>query len=149
MVGVNKYPNLMETVSEKTLCHKVPDSDPKLLVPRRAGLELELIRANTEELVNERGDRPVVEFASFGNLGMRKARAGFAFDFLGIAGYAMEEEKSYDSVLSAAKKSASSKSDIVVMCSSDDDYKTSALEFINTFRSLNHTKILVLAGFPC
>ena len=148
MVGVNKYPNLMETVPEKTLCHKVPDSDPKLLVPRRAGLELELIRANTEEFVNQRGDRPVVEFASFGNLGMRKARAGFAFDFLGIAGYAMEEEKSYDSALSAAEKSASSKSDIVVMCSSDDDYKTSALEFINTFRSLNHTKILVLAGFP-
>lgn len=70
LVGVNKYPNLMEELNSEVLCKEIPTSDPKLLKPRRAGLELEVIRSKTEAFVAERGYRPVVEFASFGNLTM-------------------------------------------------------------------------------
>ena len=146
LVGVNKYPNLMEDLNPEILCKDVSQSSSKLLKPRRSGLELEVIRSKTEAFVEERGYRPVVEFASFGNLAMRKARAGFAFDFLGVGGYKMEEEKSYASAKIAAETSASSSSDIVVICSSDQDYVDSALEFVKTFRSINSHKVLILAG---
>jgi methylmalonyl-CoA mutase len=79
---------------------------------------------------------------------MRKARAGFAFDFLGVGGYEMEEEKSYSSAKIAAETSASSSSDIVVICSSDQDYVDSALEFVKAFRAINTKKVLILAGCP-
>lgn len=148
LVGVNKYPNLMESLNPETLCADSTQSNPKLLKPRRAGLELEMIRANTEAFVTEKGYRPVVEFAAFGNLAMRKARAGFAFDFLGVGGYKMEDEKSYATVLEAAETSASSSSDIVVICSSDQDYLESAVEFVNAFRAINSEKVLILAGCP-
>jgi len=138
----------MEELNSEVLCKEIPTSDPKLLKPRRAGLELEVIRSKTEAFVAERGYRPVVEFASFGNLTMRKARAGFAFDFLGVGGYAMEEEKSYSSVKNAAETSASSSSDIVVICSSDQDYLDSAVEFVQIFRAINTSKVLILAGCP-
>lgn len=148
LVGVNKYPNLMEELNPEVLCKEVSESNSKLLKPRRAGLELEVIRSKTEAFVAERGYRPVVEFASFGNLTMRKARAGFAFDFLGVGGYKMEEEKSYSSANSAAEASAGSPSDIVVICSSDQDYVDYGLEFVKTFRAKNTSKVLILAGCP-
>lgn len=148
LVGVNKYPNLMESLNLEVLCKDTSQSNPKLLKPRRAGLELEMIRANTEAFVAEKGYRPVVEFAGFGNLAMRKARAGFAFDFLGVGGYEMEDEKSYATAVEAAETSASSSSDIVVICSSDQDYLESAVEFVSTFRAINSDKVLILAGCP-
>lgn len=148
MVGVNKYPNLMETVTADLLDRASQDSNSKLLVPRRAGLELEEIRINTENFVDEHGYRPIVEIASFGNLTMRKARAAFAYDFIGVTAFEIEDEKSYDTAIEAAKSTASSESNVVVICSSDPDYQESALDFVKTFRSINSSKVILLAGYP-
>jgi len=148
MVGVNKYPNLMETITEDVLDRVSQEADSKLLIPRRAGLELEEIRINTEKFVDEYGFRPIVEIASFGNLTMRKARAAFAYDFIGVSAFKIEDEKSYASAVEAAKETASSESNVVVICSSDPDYQESALDFVKTFRSINSSKIILLAGYP-
>ncbi len=148
MVGVNKYPNLMETVSKDFFSKKTRSINSKLLVPQRAGLEIEKIRLNTETFVNESGYRPSVEIVSFGQLTMRKARAAFAYDFMGVTGYQIENEKSFESAVLAANKSAMTDSDIVVFCSSDADYIDSAIEFVKEFRLKNNTKTLLLAGYP-
>ncbi len=55
MVGVNKYPNLMETISEDILYHQKRSDDQKLLVPQRAGVEIEKIRYKTEHFVSKKG----------------------------------------------------------------------------------------------
>jgi methylmalonyl-CoA mutase len=148
MVGVNKYPNLIESISGDILAKSLIREGNKLLVPRRAGLELEQIRANTEKFVKDKGVRPVVEIVSFGNLTMRKARAAFAYDFMGVGAFTIKDEKSYATPLEGAEKSASSKSDVVVICSSDPDYQEAALEFVHSFRRINSSKVLLLAGFP-
>ncbi len=147
MVGVNKYPNLMETVPLDILSAG-ETSNSKVLIPRRASLEIEAIRRVTEQLVDETNKRPVVELTSFGNLTMRKARAAFSYDFIGVSGFEVLQEKSYNDPLEAAKSSALSDSDVVVVCSSDLDYEESALAFVETFRSLNTDKVLLLAGNP-
>ncbi len=147
MVGVNKYPNLMETVSSDILSSG-DVSNSKVLTPRRASLEIEAVRKVTEQLVEKTNKRPIVELTSFGNLTMRKARAAFSYDFIGVSGFEVWQEKSYGNAIEAAKASALSESDVVVVCSSDPDYDESALAFVETFRSLNTDKVLLLAGNP-
>ncbi|MCF1421835.1 methylmalonyl-CoA mutase family protein [Mangrovimonas futianensis] len=147
LVGVNKYPNLMETVSSEVLSSGA-SSDQKLLKPRRASLEIEVVRKATELLVESIGKRPVIELCSFGNLTMRKARAAFSYDFLGVSGFKVLDEKSYETAQLAAEASAESDSEVVVICSSDPDYQESALNFVETFRSKNSEKVLLLAGNP-
>jgi methylmalonyl-CoA mutase len=148
LVGVNQYPNLMEKLPADVFQKEEASSNPKFLRPRRAGYEVELIRSNTERLVAKKGHRPTVEFAGYGKLAMRKARAGFAFDFLGVGGFTMLEDRSYASAVEAAESSARSGSDIVVICSSDEDYNETALDFVKAFRALNDSAILLLAGNP-
>ncbi|WP_372746050.1 methylmalonyl-CoA mutase family protein [Lutibacter sp.] len=148
LVGVNKYPNLMEKVSSSILSSGDETSSSKVLKPRRAALEIEALRKTTEELVEKTGIRPVVELASFGNLTMRKARAAFSYDFIGVSGFNVQQEKSFSSAQIAAEESAKSESNVVVICSSDPDYDESALDFIKTFRAINTNKVLLLAGAP-
>ncbi|QCX39942.1 hypothetical protein FF125_16400 [Aureibaculum algae] len=148
LVGVNKYPNLMETVSADILGGTDEEVSCKILKPRRASLEIEAIRKVTEELVKQTNKRPIVELSSFGNLTMRKARAAFAYDFIGVSGFDVRQEKSYKDALEAAEESAKSDSNVVVICSSDQDYDESALNFVKAFRALNTDKVLLLAGNP-
>ncbi len=147
MVGVNKYPNLMEAVNADILSAG-EENNSKVLTPRRASLEIEAIRKTTEELVAKTNKRPVVELTSFGNLTMRKARAAFAYDFIGVSGFNVLQEQSYSSALEAAEQSAKSDSSVVVVCSSDQDYEEYAVAFVKAFRALNSEKVLLLAGNP-
>ncbi len=148
MVGINKYPNLMETVIANLLSDGVTTTTTKVLKPRRASLEIEAIRKTTEEFVIETGTRPIVELTSYGNLTMRKARAAFAYDFVGVSGYTVLQEQSHDSFEIAAETSAKSDSMVVVICSSDQDYNETAVAFVKAFRALNSNKVLLLAGAP-
>ena len=148
MVGINKYPNLMETVKIEVLSSGDDAASTKVLKPRRASLEIEAIRKTTEELVAKTGVRPIVELASFGNLTMRKARAAFAYDFIGVSGFNVQQEKSFASALEAAESSAKSNSNVVVICSSDQDYDENAVAYVKAFRALNTDKVLLLAGAP-
>ena len=138
----------METVSADILGGTDEEVSSKILKPRRASLEIEAIRKVTEELVKQTNKRPIVELSSFGNLTMRKARAAFAYDFIGVSGFDVRQEKSYKDALEAAEESAKSDSNVVVICSSDQDYDESALSFVKAFRALNTDKVLLLAGNP-
>ncbi|MCL7762768.1 methylmalonyl-CoA mutase family protein [Polaribacter sp. Z014] len=147
MVGINKYPNLMEKVDAKLLSESAVDN-PKVLTPRRASLEIEAMRRVTEELVASTNVRPIVQLASYGNLTMRKARAAFAYDFIGVSGFDVHQEESFENAEVAAKESAKSAAHVVVICSSDQDYDETAIDFIKAFRAINTDKVLLLAGAP-
>ncbi|WP_158837449.1 methylmalonyl-CoA mutase family protein [Polaribacter sp. L3A8] len=148
MVGVNKYPNLMETVAANILSKDGGIANSKVLTPRRASLEIEAMRRVTEELVAETNVRPIVQLASYGNLNMRKARAAFAYDFIGVSGFDVHQEESFASAEVAARESAKSAAHVVVICSSDEDYDQTAVNFVKTFRAINTEKVLLLAGAP-
>ena len=148
-VGINRYPNLNE---------KVPFIKPdgaakevngiKLLVPQRAARLFEDLRQRTQEYFENTGKLPKVYLACFGNLAMRKARATFAADFFGTAGFEMMGEFFFDNIENAAKESAASDADIVVMCGADDDYIENGEAFAKTFKAAANDKQLVLAGNP-
>ena len=147
MVGVNKYPNAMETVGAE-IFSAVAEPGINVLRPRRATLEIEALRKTTEEMVSKTGNRPIVEPVCFGDLTMRKARAAFANDFLGVGGFDILPEESFPSAIEAAKAGAASDSQIVVICSSDRGYEEGAVKFVQIFRDLAAKKVLLLAGNP-
>ncbi len=147
MVGINKYPNLMETVATELLS-KGGEENSKVLTPRRASLEIEAMRRVTEELVADTNVRPIVQLASYGNLNMRKARAAFAYDFIGVSGFDVHQEESFENAEIAASESAKGDAHVVVICSSDKDYDETAVDFIKAFRAINTDKVLLLAGAP-
>ena len=148
MVGINKYPNLMETVDLNLLSTGDDAANTKVLKPRRASLEIEALRRVSETIVAESNVRPIVQLSSYGHLNMRKARAAFAYDFIGVSGFNVLQEQSFDSAIQAAEESAKSDSHVVVICSSDDDYTETAVAFVKAFRALNSDKVLLIAGNP-
>jgi methylmalonyl-CoA mutase len=82
---------------------------------------------------------------TLGDLAMRRARAQFAENFFGCAGYEIIDNPGFTTVeegITAAKKE---KPEIVVLCSDDKTYEKSAL---SVFEKLKNETIVVLAGYP-
>jgi methylmalonyl-CoA mutase len=70
--------------SECSECsEKTENTEIKILKPYRGAEPFEALRLATERS----GKRPKVFLLTYGNLTMRKARAGFATNFFGVAGY--------------------------------------------------------------
>lgn len=149
LVGVNKFPNTLEELSQHQVAALSNGIENKnTLAPRRAGLELERLRLNTELFITKSGKRPLVHRLTFGHLAMRKARSAFAFDYLGIPGYDIEEELYFDQPEKALETDSLDKADIIVLCSSDDDYKEHIKSFSAAFKRKFPKKLLLLAGHP-
>lgn len=145
-VGVNKYPNLKEKTSVKDI--EETTAEGNLLQPQRATQAFDTLRLTTLNHLEETGYIPKVYLACFGNLAMRKARATFATEFYGIAGFEILGEFVSETLGQAAVEAAKSEGDIVVMCSSDPDYETDAEAFAKLFKQNAPDKHLVLAGWP-
>ncbi|MBZ0242536.1 MAG: methylmalonyl-CoA mutase small subunit, partial [Bacteroidales bacterium] len=89
--------------------------------------------------------RPLVWMLTYGNLAMRKARAGFASSFFASAGYAIQDNLGFDSIEDGIEAAKASKAEIVVLCSSDEEYEGNAQK---AFEALSANQIVVLAGYP-
>lgn len=144
LVGVNNYPNL----SEKQL-----DSPPEIEIPAapfplfRLAEPFEKIRQRTARHARETGHLVSVLLLKRGDLTMRMARANFALNFFGCAGFDISESEEY----------ASTDADLVVLCSSDHDYLSIAREVcpklsvpvIVAGNPQNHIHDLKAAGVQC
>lgn len=112
--------------------------------PYRGSLPFEALRQATEQ----HAGTPTVLTLPLGNRKMRKARAAFASNFFGSAGYHIEEPIGFDSVDEALKSIKKSKPDVVVLCSSDEQYKELVAELCNQLQQIEDQPIAVLAGDP-
>lgn len=148
-VGTNKYPNGQEKmVLPSAALPQERSGDVPLLLPQRATRLFEELRSRTLVHAQATGFTPRVYLAAFGNLAMRKARATFASEFFGTAGFAVLGEFYDADPVKGAENAAASEADIVVICSSDADYETGAAAFAQAFRAKAKDRLLVLAGYP-
>jgi methylmalonyl-CoA mutase len=115
LVGVNNYPDL--------------NSKPMEVVPRsetvsapfpqfRLAEPFEAIRQRTARHASEIGHAPRVLLLKRGDVKMRTARANFALNFFGCAGFELSESEDY----------AGTNADLVILCSSDPEYVAFAQE---------------------
>ncbi len=148
ILGTNQYPNLLEKMGDKMVdehhdcCHCEKGDEVRTLKPYRGAEAFEHLRLATEHSAK----RPRVFLLTYGNLAMRKARAGFATNFFGVAGYEIIDNPGFATPEEGAKAALESGADVVVLCSSDDAYAELTKPACDILKG--HVKSLVLAGFP-
>jgi len=145
-VGVNQYPNPDEKMLDKIRPTAKP-SDMGKLRPYRGMQAFEALRLAVENHEHKGFSVPKVYIFTWGSLTMRKARASFATNFFGCAGY-MVEEASHTATLDEGLDNAlNSGSDIIVFCSSDEEYADMAIAASKIREKAPKTQIVV-AGNP-
>ena len=146
LLGTNQYPNPPEMKPE--------DFDERIAFPldeKKSGLVAEPLKiyrgAETFEKlrITSEVNKQKVFLLTIGNPVWRKARAGFAANFFGCAGFEIIDNPGFDTLASGIKDAIKSKAGIVVLCSSDEEYETLAPE---VFNKLDKKIILVVAGYP-
>ncbi|GHV36332.1 hypothetical protein FACS1894178_7430 [Bacteroidia bacterium] len=139
ILGVNIFPNVNERIDAAQLVSTTSDKP-------RAAEQIEKIRLKTEKYVADGNKRPLVFLLTFGDLTMRRARAGFALNFFGCAGFDIQDNNGFASIEEGLAAADKAQADIVVFCSSDDEYAQlfdSQLDIDNNYKAL-----FVLAGNP-
>ena len=98
----------------------------ELLLPYRGAEAFEEIRLKTDAFAKD-NPRPKVWMFTFGNLAMRKARAQFAGNFFGCAGFEIIDNLGFPNIEKGISAAKEAKPDIVVICSSDEEYANVAI----------------------
>ncbi|MDD2576924.1 MAG: methylmalonyl-CoA mutase small subunit, partial [Bacteroidales bacterium] len=96
--------------------------------------------------VEKSSHKPKVFLLTYGNIAMRKARAGFASNFFAVSGYEIIDNAGFDTAEEGAKAALDSKAEIVVLCSSDEEYVDLVAGVTPVLKGkVNH---IVVAGNP-
>lgn len=151
LLGTNQFPNLQESVASVTIptgFEPVADGAFPHLPPFRAAASFEAIRIATEKHVQSGNKRPSVFLLTMGNLAMLRARAGFATNFLGCAGYEIIDNPGFATAADGVAAALASGAGIVVICSSDEEYPVIVPEILLGFRQAGRMPMVVVAGYP-
>ena len=150
ILGVNQFPNITEHRADlPDLAVFEPQSSPqdtpvKPLRIYRAALPFEKLRYATDRF-SQTHRRPRVWLLTTGDLAMRRARAQFAENFFGCAGYEIVDHAGFTSAEEGMIAARKEKPEIVVLCSDDKTYEEAAPK---VFQALKDHAIVVLAGKP-
>ena len=148
LLGTNQYANTKELVEKKLKqTHKKSGTGSNLkpiiaepIVLMRGAEDFENLRFKTENA----SKRPGVFLFTYGNLSMRKARAGFALNFFACAGFEITDNPGFKTVTEGIEAAAKSTDEIVVICSADEEYPIISKEIAEGLTN----KIIVIAGYP-
>ncbi|GIV62319.1 MAG: methylmalonyl-CoA mutase [Rhodothermaceae bacterium] len=124
----------------------VPDADA--LCPHRGAEALERLRLRTERHARMTGHLPTVFLLPFGEPAMRNARATFARNFFGCAGFSIVAPPGWDDPLEGIEAAAGASPDLVVLCSTDDAYPAHTARIVERLRARGVAAPVVVAGHP-
>lgn len=159
-LGTNSYPNLLENMAAeiKAPVENALKADSvlttqvatdaicvKALQAYRGAELFEQIRLATERFVLAGNKKPTVYLWTQGSLAMRKARATFAQNFFGCAGYEVIEGPGFNTVAEGVEVVSKLNPEVVVLCSSDDEYAALVPEIC---QALQTKAVKILAGAP-
>src|SRR5690606_10604314 len=92
------------------------------LPAQRAAEAFEALRLDTERHAARTGHTPTVFLLPIGHPAMRTARATFATNFFGCAGFVLQDHVGFESIEAGVEAVRAEQPDIVVLCSSDEEY---------------------------
>lgn len=152
LLGTNQYPELSERMADKAPVTREDrveiDSVSKRMKPFRAAEPFEKVRLATERYIASGNRQPTVFLFPMGNLVMQRARAGFAANFFGCAGFRIIDNPGFGTIGQGVKEAIGSEADIVVLCSSDEEYAAFVPEVIRTLKLTVPSILVVIAGNP-
>ncbi len=115
----------------------------------RAAAAFEALRLRTEPHAREHGKRPRVFVLPIAPASVRNARASFARDVFGCAGFAVENPSGFDTVAEGARAALDAGADLVVLCGADEDYEQLAPELCRQLHAASgDPPLVVVAGYP-
>jgi len=118
------------------------------LKPYRGAQVFEELRLATEKHAQNTGHTPVVFLLTIGNPSMRSARASFAANFFGCAGYEIINNIGFDTPEDGINNAIENNADIVVICSSDNEYPNFTETIIRKLHQINSEIKIIIAGNP-
>jgi methylmalonyl-CoA mutase len=118
------------------------------LRPFRAAGGFETVRRTGDDFLTRTGKRARVFLARMGPPKQHKARADFAAGFFAIAGFEIDDRKSFATAEEAAAAAAASGAAIAVLCSTDNTYPQLAPVFARRIKAARPALVVVLAGHP-
>jgi len=163
LVGATHYPDMEETrtlppeASAQREAHPLPDAVPppssaedpiRPLVRARLAADVEQLRYRTDQYADAHGQRPQAALLPIGPRGMRAARATFARNYLGCAGFAIHESTGYADVEAGLDAAETAGADLLVLCSSDEAYRTLVPDLAAARDARERSQPIVVAGYP-
>jgi methylmalonyl-CoA mutase len=148
LLGTNQYPDFTEKLTEDanlfTISGKVNSTitSIKPLRQYRGSMPFEEMRIQN---TTGKAELPKVFLLTYGSVNWRIARAVFASNFFGCAGYEIIDNPGFATIKEGAEAAIEAKADIVVLCSSDDQYPIIAPE---AYSLLKNKSTIVIAGYP-
>ena len=148
LLGTNQFPNFNERIETFVPAMVLQPYDLKeenatiaTFPLYRAAQGFEKLRLQTQSCEVT----PKVFMLSYGNPAMSTARAMFAGNFFGCAGYEIVNNPNFNTIESGVKAALDAKADIVVVCSADEAYAEIVPQ---VFEGLGDKAITVVAGNP-
>jgi len=147
-------PSLEEALRSGTPLHEIArsfQSETPAVEPLpqiRLAEPFERLRRATEDYHRQHDHRPTVLLAPIGAAGPRSARATFARNVLGVAGFRIDEPLSFDDAREAARHAAGSDVDVIVLCSSDDRYDDLLIQLHEATTEHDLQVLIGVAGTP-
>ena len=149
LVGTNQYPDHSETPNfdfENNVAFPQGSLPVTLIVEPlqryRGAMVFEELRIRTHHAKN---GKPKIFLLNYGSAKWYTAKATFAANFFGCAGYEIIQSQSFSSVKEGIEAALEAGSSIIVLCSSDDQYPVIAPE---AKKIIGDRAVLVIAGFP-
>jgi len=136
------------TLQDVTSALRSESGDIEPLPRVRVAEEVESIRLRTEAHAESHDGPPQVLLAPLGSPAARSARATFARNFLGVAGFTIEEPLKFETVGEAADAAVQHSADAVVLCSSNAEYADLTPSLISALADRGHNALLGIAGAP-
>ena len=152
ILGTNQYANPLESMSQSIeKLQESQNNEPsvyKRLHIYHAARAFEEVRLATEHAVSGGKKKPSVFLLTIGHPGMRKARATFATNFFGCAGYEIIDNLGFENAADGIRAAVEASPQIVVICSSDEEYATIAGPLAEGIKKVNPGIQVVVAGYP-
>lgn len=147
VLGTNQYPNSLEK-SEHITTSPSDKGQHDGLRFFRLSKDFENLRQRTEKYVQVQGKPLSVFLLTIGSLTMRKARAMFATNFFGCAGFKIIDNPGFGTVEEAVDSWKKSGAEILVICSSDEEYPELVPQICQGLREQANMPLIILAGYP-
>ena len=142
---------LADGASLSALAHRLAASDDSEIDPLpavRVATGIEDVRRRTDRFAEQNGTRPLVLLAPLGPPGARSARASFAQNFLGVAGFEIHAPIKFDTPAAVVDRAAEIVPDLLVVCSADAEYPALVPALRSNLAEHGVSPLLIVAGNP-
>lgn len=131
---------------DEALQATLPSTDP---LPRgRLAEPIEALRRRTQRYAERKGRRPRFFLLLTGDPRMRSARATFARNFLGVAGFDVLDDAVHEDPAEGVEAARAAGADAIVLCSADETYREAAPTVCSAAQRTEAPLLVLVAGHP-